>query len=673
MLSNQVLASDRIPNAATYLLDGRALTLLGQGRVRNALADRLARDGRAELPGAEVHNSLVIAVADTVESAGLLWSRCRELGAAWLPVHAELDRVVIGPLTRPGRPGCARCLDRRRAGARPEPGAETELDLRHGERIARTVSALLGPHAADTAATLALREATAWAAGAAAATDGAAVMLELATLRVSVHRFLPDPECPFCGAVPDDAPEAAVVAPRSRLKPDAASVRARNLIAMERTMLEQYVDSETGVIVDVRPTAQFPFPTVSARLQPGGPARGEEGYGRTTDFQSARLTGIAEALERLAGVRPGGKRTVVRGTYRELYDRALDPRTLGLYPPERYAIEDFPYEQYHDDLELPWVWAYSFGSGRPLLVPEQIAYYRVNHSHGSGPAASTPFVYEISNGCALGSCLEEAIIHGLVEVAERDAFLMTWFARMPVPRLDPATADDPRIELVLERIAHRTGYQPFVFTNTLEQRVPSFWVMAVDPSGDPDRPKVVCAGGSALDAERGVLNALQELATCLEWRLLTYPRDRARAERLVHDATAVRRMDDHGLLYSHPDAFDRFEFLLKSAPPHSFAEFRQTWHWPRHADLRQDLNEILARYLGAGLDVLVVDQTRPEHRAAGFACVKVIVPGTLPMTFGHDARRVDGLRRLLEVPHQLGYRDRPLTQADINPHPHPFP
>jgi bacteriocin biosynthesis cyclodehydratase domain-containing protein len=457
--------------------------------------------------------------------------------------------VVIGPLTSPGRPGCARCLDRRRAAARPEPGAEAELDLRHGERIARTVSGLLGPHAAGTAATLAQREATAWAAGAVAATDRAAVMLELAMLRVSVHRFLPDLECPFCGAVPDDAPGAAVVAPRSRLKPDAASVRARNLTAMEPALLEHYVDSETGVIVDVRPTAEFPFPTVSARLQPGGPARGEEGYGRTADFRSARLTGIAEALERLGGVRPGGKRTVVRGTYRELHDRALDPRTLGLYPP----------------------------------------------------------------------------------------------------------------------------YQPFVFTNTLEQRIPSFWVMAVDPSGDPDRPKAVCAGGSALDAERGVLNALQELATCLEWRLMTYPRDRARAERLVHDASAVRTMDDHGLLYSHPDAFDRFEFLLTSAPPRSFAEFRQTWHWPRHADLRQDLDEILGRYLGAGLDVLVVDQTRPEHRAAGFACVKVIVPGTLPMTFGHDARRVDGLRRLLEVPHQLGYRDRPLTQADINPHPHPFP
>ena len=37
---------------------------------------------------------------------------------------------------------------------------------------------------------------------------------------------------------------------------------------------------------------------------------------------------------------------------------------------------------------------------------------------------------------------------------------------------------------------------------------------------------------------------------------------------------------------------------------------------------------------------------------------KVIVPGTLPMTFGHRLRRTHGIPRLKEL---------------LNPHPHPFP
>jgi ribosomal protein S12 methylthiotransferase accessory factor len=53
--------------------------------------------------------------------------------------------------------------------------------------------------------------------------------------------------------------------------------------------------------------------------------------------------------------------------------------------------------------------------------------------------------------------------------------------------------------------------------------------------------------------------------------------------------------------------------------------------------------------------------------------VKVIVPGTLPMTFGHGNRRIHGIPRLYTVPAELGHRAGVLTPADINPHPHPFP
>ncbi|HKN56760.1 MAG TPA: YcaO-like family protein, partial [Amycolatopsis sp.] len=85
------------------------------------------------------------------------------------------------------------------------------------------------------------------------------------------------------------------------------------------------------------------------------------------------------------------------------------------------------------------------------------------------------------------------------------------------------------------------------------------------------------------------------------------------------------------------------------------------------------LQAVIDRYLGTGLDVIVVDQTTPEHRAGGFSCAKVIIPGTLPMTFGHHHRRVTGLPRLYEIPRMLGYHPDRLDPRNINPHPHPFP
>ncbi len=62
-----------------------------------------------------------------------------------------------------------------------------------------------------------------------------------------------------------------------------------------------------------------------------------------------------------------------------------------------------------------------------------------------------------------------------------------------------------------------------------------------------------------------------------------------------------------------------------------------------HDDLADDLRDLVARFLVSGMDVIAVDTTSPEAAAGGFACAKVIVPGAVPMTFGHHYRRVHGL------------------------------
>ncbi len=71
---------------------------------------------------------------------------------------------------------------------------------------------------------------------------------------------------------------------------------------------------------------------------------------------------------------------------------------------------------------MDWVWGYSFLKERPILIPELLAYYSLGYEEG--------FVYETSNGCALGGSLEEAIFYGIMEIVERDSFLMTWYAEL---------------------------------------------------------------------------------------------------------------------------------------------------------------------------------------------------------------------------------------------------
>ncbi|MFD7902569.1 TOMM precursor leader peptide-binding protein [Kitasatospora sp. NPDC059747] len=583
------------------------------------------------------------------------WAAVHDRGEPWLPVWTELDRVVVGPLVRPGEPGCVWCLQKWRAGAPAR--APWSSRLRADDRIASRPSDWLSGFAAEAVSELLH----------AGAAEDCCWFLDLRDLSLSRHTFLPDPLCAVCGALPEDTAAAAAIEPRSRLKPRARSSRIGELSESRLTAL--YVDAETGVVAPPRGMRDSLVPLTESVLTEYG-YQGEAGFGRTLDFASSRATAVAEALERLGGQWPWGKRTTVRGSYADLAGHALDPRSFGLLSPERYLEPDCQYQPFTEDAVVSWVWGYSFGQARPVLVPETHAYYRMPFQPGT--LADKPFTFEISNGCALGGCLEEAILHGILEVVERDAFLMTWYARMPVPEVDLARAPDPRIGLLVELI-ERTGCRVRAFDTTLTEGIRSFWVLAQDTTGDDSRPKVVCTSGSALDPVAAVLTALGELAPIIEQEQVRYPAEAERARRMAADPELVRTMTDHAVCSATPEAFDRFSFLLDGDRVIGWDEVVTRSPWPLHADLRDDLAEAVGRMLAGGMDVVVVDQTSPLHEAAGLHCVKVIAPGALSMTFGHRNRRTDGLTRLREVPHRLGHAPRPLAEADLNPHPHPFP
>lgn len=629
------------------------IALQGTGVLAEAIADR-APVRRLDSPDELGCADRLIACSDgpALEVAWLR-SACRRADVCWLPVRAELGRVLVGPVQTPGVPGCLTCLELRRSRARVSPDAYDAA----WRRVGPGPSSWLHHLAADAVAALATG--AAWP-------SGVLLAVELAGLSVRRHRVLPDPMCPVCGELPEDSEQAATLVLSTRPKPDPDTHRTRALAAELDALMATYVDDETGVVHSVNPG------TVGRLVVAGAPVRlrptndFEPGFGRSRSYRSSMLTALLEALERYGGVEPGGRRTVVRASFADLAGRAIDPRTFGVHPDESYRLPGFPCRRFTEDEVCKWVWGYSFSRGGPVLVPEKYAYYSTTRAESD----DRPFMWEMGNGCALGSCPEEAILHGLLEVAERDAFLMTWYARLPVPRIDLAGATDRWLPLQAAAITTETGYQVRVFDTTLEHAIPTVWAMAVRPDDTgADGPKVVCAGGSGLTLQAAVRGALSELGPIVIAVGERFPRERDRARRLVDDPALVTGMAEHCLLYGRPEAYERLRFLERSPRRGELPEHGRF----RAADLREDLTTMVSGVTAAGMDVIVVDQTTAEHRAGGFCCVKVIVPGAVPITFGHRNRRLDGLPRLRTVPQLLGYATAALSDSDLNPHPHPFP
>ncbi|MQS16832.1 TOMM precursor leader peptide-binding protein [Streptomyces kaniharaensis] len=582
-----------------------------------------------------------------------------------VPVREDGALTVIGPVLHPGAAACLSCTEYQRLASA---GGRVPWQ---SERLAfgGTGTPALAEAATLLAAELATDEPEH---GANDAEDCATVHLvhgDRATW--STHRVRPVGGCPVCRPLPPDDAEAARLPLTPRPLPDPAVLRGPNHRATTADALRaELFDERFGPVRRLFRTEDSAFALTTAQVTDGRLVD-DGGYGRAGDFASSERIALFEALERFAGMRPVGRRTTLRASFAELGpEAAVDPVRLGLPDPAHDGHPARRTVRYTPDLPLDWVHGWSLTRRRPVAVPEHVAYWDV-------PGEDRPrVVYESSNGCGLGNSPQEAALYGLFEVAERDAFLMAWYAGTPLPRITPP-ADDPEVAALVDR-ATLLGYRPTLLDATNDFGIPAVIALCRYTGTHPDAPRTFLAAGAHHDPRAAIRSALAEVVTNVQQaphRATAYgsPRDPARLRPMLTDPELVVTLDDHVGLNTLPEAQPRLDFLFDGPPP---VDWRERWPGAPTpvADLTTLLETTVERLAAEGLEVVVVGQDEPGARdRLGLHCAKVIVPGSLPMTFGHVNRRTLGLPRLLEVPYRLGRTPRPLRHDELPLHPHPFP
>jgi len=643
------------------------LAIIGDGLLADFVQERLAASC------GQIHRASGIDPLPEGTSLALLlqdaWDPTAQLEAAmrlhqdrisWLRVFMSFGEGVVGPYVRPDYQGCSQCADYRlrMAGNNRQENWKMyrrmlQLGAIQHDRWASRTALLQLAHfiASETEHILQGRPSS---------TEGALRLFDLNTLSSSQHSFLPDPLCPVCGDLPDDSPDRAVIVLRPEPKIREDSYRCRSIDELKQWLSSDYLDNRTGFLNGKMRDFISPFADASVNmpLMIGD----EVSSGRTHSYAESEHIAILEGLERYCGMAPRGKRTVVREAYRNVAGQALNPELVGLHSHEQYERIGGHLRRFNPDDPIDWVWGYSFLEQKPILVPERLAYYSLGCGEG--------FVFETSNGCALGGTLIEAILYGILEVVERDSFLLAWYARLPLPKIAIHSITDSELELMIERIEAVAGYELHLFDSTMEHGIPCVWVIARNRKGEGVH--LICAAGAHPDPIRAVKGALHEISAMLLTLDRKFEENRDTYRRMLDDPYLVKHMEDHSMLYALPEAEERLDFLLKgNRPVRDFEGAFKTW--PKHSDLTEDLREMLRLFRQLEMDVIIVDQTTPEIARNGLSCVKVLIPGMLPMTFGYHFTRLTGLDRVLRVPMELGYSEVPLTPDQINPYPHPFP
>ncbi|MEV4281018.1 TOMM precursor leader peptide-binding protein [Actinoplanes xinjiangensis] len=581
---------------------------------------------------------------------------CLAAGRPWLLVRPHGHVLLLGPHFRPGTTGCWECLRRR---------------WTDNEEVVNFVVEQRGDHDRPSPAWAALDATTAVLAGLLAAelpvlavaggsprVTGRMVALDTRDLTTGTHALVRLPQCPACG----DPARLGGTGPRVTVTPDPLTADdgtgSRTRPAAETLrLLEHQVSPYLGVITRLSPTGgdsgggvmfgytaghNFALARGPERLR--GNLRGLSGGKGRTETQ-ARVSAIGEAIERYCGVWRGDRPTR-RAAYAGLgRERAVPMSELRHFSARQYAERDLtnpgsgPFHHVPvpagDDVVMEWTTGWSLTHDRPCDLPAAYVWY--GHPDASrlslGPADS--------NGCAAGGTLGEAILQGFYELVERDAVALWWYHRSRLPGVDLAAFDDPWTAAVERH--HRTvlGRRLWVLDLTADLGIPVYAAVSERAGGG----QVLVGFGAHPSAAVALTRAVSELNQFLPLAAAV-----AGANGGHHGAepetarwlTTVTTADQPWL---RPDP---------DQPPTTPA----THPSPVTTDTSAAVTAAVDTARAAGLELIVVDQSRPELE---LAVARVVVPG-----LRHFWRRL-GPGRLWETPAVLGRAPLATGEDSINP------
>jgi YcaO-like protein with predicted kinase domain len=283
---------------------------------------------------------------------------------------------------------------------------------------------------------------------------------------------------------------------------------------------------------------------------------------------------------------------IAEGIELSIFEKHHEPQIHGFYPPR--VLQELPIRKGFEiggGHKFPGEIVTHYMSGADVFFPSDLIWLNVRKE--------TSAFQRNSNGQAIGSSMEDAIVQGLYECVERDAMTIRAEAQKEfgvfAPRIDLSNAVGSVKTLI--DICAKAGLKIYAFCLTFDIRVPSVNVFLVDPSGY--YMPTVGMGTSIWDSvaiERAIMEAIQGRLVYISG---------GRDDIYLSDFYKAKQSDQKAMCR-------RFEGLPVQATP----------NWEvRDYEISDEL-EILLEMIGHWRDRVLVKEIPGEFPAA-----KVFIPG----------------------------------------------
>ncbi|HEY4905010.1 MAG TPA: YcaO-like family protein [Candidatus Sulfotelmatobacter sp.] len=488
---------------------------------------------------------------------------------------------------------------------------------------------------------------------------GTLITLDLSNPAIRIARPVVHPKC--------EQPRSATLKPGSLVAVDSTiSLQDRFTGPEMRTqpipILDDLVSPDVGIVRrENRLVGQLSFPTVISQVA-NGHAKPFFCSGRGLRMRDAVATARCEAVERHLTNFLNPATPLAYGSYEMFRDLAINPQILCFN--RAGADRANGHTSYNRELPMYWCSARNPRSGAAYLVPAQEVWFNTRSLPGENIC-----IQGSTNGCALGTSVEEAALFAILETIERDAFLTTWYLRRPCHKVDPASVHLEEFQLLWHRVRHiHRNYSFHLFDITTDVAIPVVLCVAVKQSGRG--PKVMLSTACRLHWPEAALSALKDFAGMPQ----TISYDETHARRLLERPQDISDPEDHAAFYSLQENFERLSFFAFDAQPLLAAEDVDARSWVSRRNqynLKSVIEEVIDNLNSLGITVLLRDLTHRAFSDRNLFCLKAIIPGLYPMWFGYYNVRFNMSKRLQAL--SQTFLGRPLTNdVDVNLTMHPF-
>ena len=338
------------------------------------------------------------------------------------------------------------------------------------------------------------------------------------------------------------------------------------------------------VFSSIRPTAQSGGVSVYA--------------GKGATVEQARASAMMEGFERYSAEKQDiDQEKISISTYNEIKNQSvLNPNDLLL--PKSFENQNIEMQK------LEWIEAEEIISESPILVPANAVFHPYIPNREIKPCAMAMFKGN-TNGLASGNVIEEAVLHGIFEVVERDAWSIFELTKRNKKQIDLDTIENETVSELVEKFTSQ-GIKIKLMDITADLKIPTI-VASADDTVLKDAALLTLGVGTHLNPEIAAIRALSEVAQSRATQIHGTREDTVRAD-------FMRKAGYENMKRTNKDYFVEEDEKINL----SDIENKIT------GSIKKDIEVSIEEVQKAGLDkVIYYDLTREE---IGVNVARVIIP-----------------------------------------------